>query len=127
MYTEDTVLDYGGYKNTRIKDLPSIYMINVYRSGGKEHEKLIEYIQANIEKFPILALYAKKGGKAIVTFKCDKRTFPTKKDAMESIVKPPTKTRNKPIPIRAYECPICSGYHLTSKPDRRFQNEESPE
>lgn len=119
MYTDETILDYGGYKNTRIKDIPKIYLINVYRSGGKEHEKLIEYIQANIEKFPILALYVKKGG-PVVTFKCDKRTFPTKKDAMESIVKPKTKTKNKSAPIRAYECPDCSMWHLTSKPDRRF-------
>lgn len=122
MYTEDTVLNYGSYKNTRIKDIPKVYLINVFRSGGREHEKLIEWIQANIDKFPILALYAKKGG-SVVTFKCDKRTFPTKRDAMESIVKPPTKTKNKPIPIRAYECPICSMWHLTSKPDRRFNNE----
>jgi len=124
MYTENTVLSYGAYRNKMIKDVPPNYLINVYRSGGKEHEKLIEWVQANIEKFPILALYAKKGG-PIVTFKCDKRTFPTKKDAMESIVKPKTKTKNKPIPLRAYECPECSMWHLTSKPHRRFENESS--
>lgn len=120
MYTEDTVLDYGSYRGMKIKDVPKRYLVNIYRTGGREHEKLKEWVNTNIDKFPILKL-ENKGGE-FVTFICDKRTYPTKKAAMDSIVKPMSKN-HKPVPIRAYECEICSGWHLTSKPDRRFNNE----
>lgn len=120
MYTEETVLNYGSCKGMKIKDVPRRYLINIYRSGGKEHDKLKEWISANIDNFPTLKLENMRG--EFVPFICDKRTFATKKAAMDSIVKPKSKN-HKPVPIRAYECDICSGWHLTSKPDRRFNNE----
>lgn len=120
MYTEDTVLNYGSYRGKMIKDLPTEYIINVYKTGGKEHSKLKEYIGDNISKYAALILYTHN--KEPVPFKCEKRTYPTKKAAMDSIVKSKSKT-DKKVPIRAYECDTCSGWHLTSKPDRRFNNE----
>lgn len=124
MYTDETILTYGSHKGKALKDIPKDYFVNVFKSGGDEHTDLKEYIEANIDKFPGLQFigWFKKKSSVMVQFKCDKRTFPTKKEAMISIVKPKSKT-NKPIPIRAYECPECSGWHLTSKPDKRFETE----
>jgi hypothetical protein len=124
MYTDETKLKYGKYRNTMIKDIPKEYLVNAFKTGGNEHDELKGYIESNIELFPGLAMVAwvKKKMNCQITYKCAKRTFPTKKDAMDSIVKPKSKT-NKPIPIRAYECPECSGWHLTSKPDKRFSTE----
>jgi uncharacterized protein (DUF3820 family)/uncharacterized protein YlaI len=121
MYTDETVLDYGKYKGKALKDIPKQYFVNTYRSGGDDHAALKEYIEANKEMFPELAIYfLKNSATPLVTFICDKRTYPTKKAAIDSIVKPTSKT-SKPVPIRAYECPDCSGWHLTSKPDKRFE------
>lgn len=126
MYTEDTVLSYGKYKGKMIKDIPKDYMINVHITGGEEHAELKKYIEANLDKYPGLPFLSwfNKKSYVMVTLKCTKRTYPTKKSAMDSIVKPKSKT-DKKAPIRAYECPICSGWHLTSKPDRRFEKESS--
>lgn len=128
MYTDETVLNYGKYKGKMIKDIPKDYFVNVFKTARYQQPELTEYIQANLYKFPDLTLIAwfNRKSDVLVQFKCNKRTYPTKKSAMDSIVKPKSKT-DKKVPIRAYECKVCSGWHLTSKPDRRFQNEESPE
>lgn len=122
MYTEDTVLDYGKYKGKKIKDIPKDYMVNVHITGGEEHAELKKYIEANLYKYPGLThlSWFNKKSDVMVQFKCTKRTFPTKKSAMDSIVKPISMPK-KPIPIRAYECEICSGWHLTSKEHTRFK------
>jgi uncharacterized protein (DUF3820 family)/uncharacterized protein YlaI len=122
MYTDETVLDYGKYKGKMLKDIPKDYFVNVYISGGDEHAKLKMYIEANLQKFPGLTTIAwfNKKQDVMVEFKCNKRTYPTKKSAMDSIVIPKTKS-NRPVPIRAYECPECSGWHLTSKEYERVK------
>lgn len=121
MYTDETILDYGKYRNKKIKDIPKDYFVNVFITGGDQHVELKKYIEANLDKFPGLTMLAwfDKKQDVMVQFKCNKRTYPTKKSAMDSIVAPTTKS-SRPVPIRAYECPECSGWHLTSKPDKRF-------
>lgn len=122
MYTDETVLDYGKYKGKKLKDIPNQYFINIYRSGDDNHVALKEYIETNKERFHILVLhFIKKDLSPPVTFICEKRTYPTKKAAMDSIVKPISKPK-KPVPIRAYECPECSGWHLTSKEIEKFKS-----
>lgn len=121
MYTDETVLGYGKHKEKMLKDIPREYFINIYKSGGGEHTALKQYILFNKEKFPELAIFFLRSQDAPpVTFICNKRTYPTKKAAMDSIVKPISKPK-RPIPIRAYECPECSGWHLTSKEFDKFK------
>lgn len=122
MYTDETVLNYGKYKGKMIKDVPKDYLVNVHITGGDEHAELKEYIEANLDKLPGLTMLSwfKKKRDVMVTFICNKRTFPTKKTAMDSIIKPTSKNQKK-APIRAYECPKCSGWHLTSMPIELFK------
>jgi hypothetical protein len=120
MYTDETVLTYGKYKGKMLKEIPDEYFINVCTTGGEEQAELKKYIEANINRFVAVSLFALKKSPPI-DFICLKRTYATKKAAMDSIVKPTSKS-HKPVPIRAYECPECSGWHLSSKPDRGYQN-----
>lgn len=123
MYTEDTLLTYGKYKGKMIKEIPKDYLVNVHITGGEEHAALKEYIEANLDKFPGLTMLSWFNKKKDVTvqFICDKRTYPTKKSAMDSIIKPKSKQQKKK-PIRAYECEKCSGWHLTSMPIETFKS-----
>jgi hypothetical protein len=123
MYTDETILSYGRYKDKMLKDIPREYFINVYKSAGEEHAVLKQYVDANKEKYPELAIFfLRNNAVPPVTFICNKRTYPTRKAAMDSIVKPTSKPK-RPVPIRAYECPECSGWHLTSKEIEKFKTE----
>ncbi len=119
MYTDETVLDYGKYKNKKLKDIPSDYFINVCKTGGNEHTELKKYIEENIGRFPGISIFVFKHTNEFVPFICEKRTYPTKKAAMDSIAQPTKQQKKKPI--RAYECEKCSGWHLTSMPIELFK------
>lgn len=112
MFTDDTILSFGKYKAYRLRDVPAFYLINLHKNGGGIDPDLRKYINDNIDSIRARFLDFPEPINR-VTFICEKRTFPTKKDAMDSIKKPAKQDKKRPI--RAYECPKCSGWHLTSK------------
>lgn len=56
----------------------------------------------------------------MITFLCAKITYPNKVEAKFELKNIRECKQKHKKPIRAYECPICSGWHLTSKPDSNF-------
>jgi len=133
MYTPETRLDFGKYKTLQLKYASPHYLMELYRNVDviKDKPELKEYIETYYPEvlvkkpLPVLSTpkvkLASKIDSRFSGFLCTKRAFPTKKDAMDSIVKPP-KRRNGKAPLRAYECPKCSQWHLTSKSVEEYRN-----
>lgn len=120
-YTNETILTYGKYKMYRLKDVPPEYLINLWENNkGGFDEHMRDYLKVNIERIKSKQLKDKEpidSNPEIVlpvTFKCNKRTYATKKAALDSIIGKGEK-KGKSRPVRAYECHKCSGWHLTSK------------
>lgn len=114
MYTDDSIMPNGKYKAWRLKDIPVKYFTTIWDNGGGGNPLLGEYIKNNLDRFRLTGKYSLEPPSAPITFSCKKRTYATKKIALENIIKPKSKQIKK-APIRAYECKKCSGWHLTSK------------
>lgn len=121
MYTDETLMPKGKYRLTKLKDVPANYLWTIWVcNGGGTDPHLKEYIKANLDRIREEKDVTILRDTEMVTFICEKRTYATRKAAMESIIKPTSKTQKK-APIRAYECPKCSGWHLTSMPIELFK------
>lgn len=108
MYTDNTILTYGKYKFNRLGDISFEYLLRVFKDKSIKDEQLLAYIKRKID--------GEKIQKANEAQLCDKLYYCSKKVAKEHL-KIIAKQKNKngiKKPIRAYECPKCSGWHLTS-------------
>lgn len=128
-YDTNSVVRNGIHQGKRISQLKAEVLLNFNTEQSKNIDfDLYLYVQENLnriqgqyrmeQKESHSRYLSYKGNQNIVTFKCPKKTFATKKMAMEAIVKNPRKDKNgeeRKRPIRAYECRNCSGWHLTSK------------
>lgn len=122
MYTDETIMPYGGYRGYPIKNIPIKYFENVLKNKKDARPELIEYIMANAKRLniaipnytPKLNLPKYVRAEDLIPFICDKKTFPTKKDAQNSLKTIRSVGGEHKKPQRAYECPKCSGWHLTS-------------
>lgn len=52
---------------------------------------------------------------------CGKRRYPTKNQALTTGLRALRKPGNETVDLRAYRCPKCKGWHLTSKTDRKAE------
>lgn len=133
MYTEETILYFGKHKGKILRDVPPSYLVSIFDSSAMHHRpELRDYIKARIDKLRSLtggSLAAKLDNidyENSGLFICAKRAFPTKRDALDSIVKPQKRRgkwkHNKKQPVRAYECKKCNYWHLTSISFEEYQN-----
>ncbi len=115
MYTDDTLLTSGIYKYCRLCTVPAKYLLKVHSSNGTQDKELLEYIKKNLEKIKARS----KGSLNVPAHKksCEKQTFLTEKEAKFEIkrIKNLEEEEHK-IPVRTYECEICTFWHLTSIP-----------
>lgn len=115
IYNDESKVSIGlRYHGCKIKEIPAKYLLdNQFKS---EDQDFLNYIKLNLNRLHgryRMELQSKRTMLSdIPTFICSKKTFPTKKMALDAILKRPTKKKK---PIRAYECKRCSGWHLTSK------------
>lgn len=86
---------------------------------------MIEHVEKVIEQ-PI-SFKPFKPPKPLIKFKCEKKTYATKSLARESLKRIREEEGNNKKPIRSYECPYCSGWHLTSIPIEGFEEEKEEE
>lgn len=129
-YTDDTLYPmHKEYMTTPLCRMPANFLLNqAARNGGIPNE-LRKYIMLNFSRLlereayefehpPVLPkkqqVHAKI--KERVEFICDKRTYATEKLARERLKKIRDVEQEEKKPIRVYECPLCSGWHLTSMP-----------
>lgn len=130
LYDENSVVRTGTHQGKRLYQLKADALLKFNNEVAKNIDfDLYLYVQENLnriqgqyrmeQKESHTRFLSLKGNQGIITFKCSKKTFATRKMAMEAIVKNPRKTKDgdaeRKRPIRAYECRNCSGWHLTSK------------
>jgi len=130
-YSDDTIMPYGGYRGFPVKNLPKKYLYNVLKDKKNARPEFIEYIIENAQRLgikipvdvPKLKLPKYVPPEEMVQFICDKKTFATEKDARRSLKTIRNAEGDNKKPIRVYECPECSGWHLTSMDIEIFKNE----
>ena len=126
LYDDNTRMPIGFSKGKKLSELKAEALLKYSNENAQNIDfDLYLYVQENLSRIQGQYRMEQKElhnrylfNQGIVTFKCAKKTFATRKLAMEAIVKIPRKTKDgeeKKRPIRAYECRHCSGWHLTSK------------
>lgn len=110
-YSDNTILTFGKYKFTRLCNVPKEYLIRIYEKNNCPDKKLYEWINNNIHRITN-GLDAKPVKKI-----CYKITYESENAAKSHLksIKNNSDTNRSIIPVRAYECPLCSGWHLTSQ------------
>lgn len=120
MYNDETILTYGKYKMWKLKDIPVEYFQKIWGNGGTGDIDLMNWIKENREKLDLKSKQIIQEA-SFVPFICDKKTFSTKADAKQSLSKIRESKGDHIKPMRTYECPKCSGWHLTSMPIEVFK------
>ncbi len=121
MYTDDTILTWGKHKFTSLKNIPASWLLSKHKCTGCADKELIQYIADNYgrlrerEEQEKGVMFIKIAGKPPI---CDKYQYrdedQAKKHLREIRRKGPQSSRHI-LPVRAYPCPICNFWHLTSK------------
>lgn len=113
MYTDDSILTWGKHKFTALRRVPVDWLLGHHKDDGCLDKLLLEYIEKNLDQLK----ERQKTGKAPppLKFPCTKFIFATKSLAKREL-KRIAATGHSNIPTRAYECPKCGAWHLTSKP-----------
>lgn len=115
-YTDYTILTFGKYKFTRLDRVPADYLLKIYENKNKSNQDLYNYVAENLEK-----IIMRESGiieSPTLNSPCKKITYLNKKDANTVLAQIATTNQTHKKPIRSYECPLCSGWHLTSKQDK---------
>lgn len=110
MLTDNDMLDYGRYKFIRLRNVPADYLITI----SKQDPKVLDYVNANLDK-----LMERRKEMPFANPEppvCTKITYVNEKEAKRILKIARHKKQNNKRPIRAYECNVCGGWHLTSKP-----------
>lgn len=119
--TGDDIIRFGKYSGKKVSELPYIYLINFYdqnfNSTNPLHKELIEYIESiRISKNKQNSdIELSESGKMICKIS-RKIYFLSEKDARIELRRIRSMEQENKKPIRVYECDMCSGWHLTSKP-----------
>lgn len=128
-YTDDSLFPkYKQYLETPLRQVPAAVLLNEAAKGGLPNE-LKKYIYLNFSKLlereaiehetvqpdlvPVRPV--QKPAKLRVDFICQKITYATEAIAKGELREIKKKDQKHKKPQRAYECPICSGWHLSSK------------
>jgi uncharacterized protein (DUF3820 family) len=129
MYDWDTVIEYGRYKLNKLRDIPTEYLLGIWKNNkGGADMKMRDFLANNFEVLesggvePSPKVQKVKPFVPPVFFICDKKTFATKQDARNSLKKIRQVNENGERPIRVYECEFCSGWHLTKMTTEEYKN-----
>lgn len=127
VYTDHTVLLSGQWKYRKLHEVSPDYLLTVYQNkNGCQDKALIVYIEKNLDR-----IKAKKEGVPYILEEepekeavCTKRKYLTKQAARDALGQIRNDPGNHKKPIRSYECPDCSAWHLTSMPIEVWKEKE---
>jgi hypothetical protein len=119
MYTDNTPLPFGKYKYVSLCRVPPDYLLNIYQDKTIRKE-LLEYIENNMERI----IMRKEGiiETPSLELVCDKISYYNEKLAKQVLNRIHKYEHDYKVPVRAYECPKCSQWHLTSMPLEEYKN-----
>ncbi|WPU99056.1 hypothetical protein SNE26_23880 [Mucilaginibacter sp. cycad4] len=112
MYTDQTILSKGKYRFTALCRVPPAYLLNILQKKNKSDFELYEYVERNLS-----AIESRQNGSAQspeLILECSKVVYHSEKAAKAALQKIRNDDHDHIKPIRAYECQLCGGYHLTS-------------
>lgn len=129
-YTEDTLLTFGKYTGHKISDIlkeDPDYLLNYYNYGNNSFPFLTEYVKNNldfIKKLTTQIIPVKITSVNVVNtieptpeITCKKYAYATEKLAKQHLRIIRASSDRKTLPVRVYECSLCSMWHLTSIED----------
>lgn len=114
MYADDTILTKGKYKFTALCRVPPEYLLNLHAKKNKSNPELYEYIEKNLS-----IIEARSNGALEIPelhIICKKIVYSSEKIAKAELKRISEMKNDHKIPIRSYQCEVCGGLHLTSKP-----------
>lgn len=121
VYTDDTILTWGKYKFTRLKNIPASWLVSKHNNNGIHDRVLVQWVADNLERLKERAEQeiGKKFHKVIAPPPvCDKYQYASEEQAKKHLREIHNKGKNSEghvLPIRAYKCNECPFWHLTSK------------
>lgn len=121
MYTDDTILTWGRYKFTALKRIPASWLLSKHKSKGIHDMVLVEWVADNFERLKEREEREKKGEKPEeLPLPCTKNTYSSEEQAKKHLKEirryAESHEQKNHIPVRAYPCPFCKGWHLSSRP-----------
>lgn len=98
--------------------VPIDYLKNLSKDKAvaMQYPQIKEYVDY-IERTELAALLKEKLESELSTSKCAKITYATEAIAKAELSRIKSREQKHKKPYRAYECPDCGGWHLTSKED----------
>lgn len=114
MYEDDTILTKGKYKFTALCRVPPEYFLNLYLKKNKSNLELYEYVEKNLSLIKARQIGALEIPELHIV--CNKIIYSSEKVAKAELKRISEMKNDHKIPIRSYQCEVCGGFHLTSKP-----------
>lgn len=110
IYTDNTVMLYGRYKYIRLGNWPPGYLLKLYENEKHVDKPLKKYISDNLEAIKNRLHSNEPLFKQI----CEKIAYPNEAEAKFALKTITQTEQEHKKPVRAYECPKCNQWHLTS-------------
>ena len=131
MYTQETILRYGKYRNFKLADVPVEYLYEVYSSKQWPDEALLEYLETHFAKlgfFKDIKINGKKPPALPVTnkkkYSCNKESYANEQWARSALDSQNRHSNGqKRSRMRCYYCDRCGLWHLTSMSQEVWQAE----
>lgn len=110
---DDTLFPYGEYRFTRMSKVPADYLLKLSGKKANLSKPFIKYIKDNLH---IIQSKVETNEIETVSLICKKILYINEKIAKIALSRIKEIEQGHKKPIRAYECEVCGGWHLTSIP-----------
>lgn len=118
----------GKYKATFLSDVPLEYLRNLVKDKNSvvNYPEIKEWVDYVGRTELAAAFQARLEGGRFAKLICSKVTYATEAIAKADLSRIKSRDQKHKKPYRAYECPDCGGFHLTSKEDINWLKKQKP-